>query len=308
MVSESGAAALPRTPPWLSLSRLLSCIRFDEALVLQGAPLIGASLSIGALTMDGVVKGGVLAAGSLCLVAHVFVLNDWSGIRGDLKDPNRAMRTFATKGVSRTEVGVLTLVLLVLSLLLLGRLGPTTLGIALAIAGLSALYSVPALHVKGFPILNSGVHLAGGALLFLLGYTAFASALDVRGLAMSAYVALVFTAGHLTHEVRDCEGDLLNGVRTNAVAFGKRQGFMAGLVLFTGAYALLAVLAAFGVVPRLLVLTTALYPVHLLGAWQAMRADLSFASLRRLQTCYRLLHVVIGILIVVTALWPTGAR
>jgi 4-hydroxybenzoate polyprenyltransferase len=30
----------------------------------------------------------VFAVGSCCLVAHVYVLNDWAGIHGDLRDPN----------------------------------------------------------------------------------------------------------------------------------------------------------------------------------------------------------------------------
>ena len=300
-VSGTGAAARPPNAPLMS--RLLSCIRFDEVLVLQGAPLVGASLSIGAVTLDGIAKAALLAVGGLCLVAHVFVLNDWSGIHGDLNDPNRAMRTFAAKGVTRAEVGVLTIALLILGLLLLAPLGPTTLAIGVAIAGLSALYSVPALHVKGLPVFNSAVHVAGGSLLFLLGYATFASVVDARGLFVSAYIALVFTAGHLMHEVRDCEGDRLNGVRTNAVTFGKMRGFVVGLVLFSTAYLLLAVLAVVGTVPRLLVLTVVLYPVHLLESWRAMRDGLSFESLRRLQARYRLLHAVIGMLFVVAAMW-----
>jgi 4-hydroxybenzoate polyprenyltransferase len=281
------------------LLRLLSCIRFDEVVVLQGAPLIGAIFSIGALTTASIFKAAVLAVGSVCLVAHVFVLNDWSGIRGDLKDPNRAMRTFPAKGASRTEVGFLTIALLVLSLLLLGLLGPATLGIAIAIVSLSALYSAPVFHVKGLPIFNSLLHLAGGTLHFLLGYTTFA-AVDVRGVAIGCFFALVFTAGHLTHEARDYEGDLLNGFQTNAVAFGKAKTFLAGLVLFTGAYALLTTLAAYGAVPHVLVLAAILYPVHLFASLQAMRAGLTFASLRRLQKCYRLLYAIIGIMMVLT--------
>ena len=255
-MSETAIARLPQTAR--SLSRLLSCIRFDEVLVLQGAPLIGASFSLGALTMASMLKAAVLAAGSLSLVAHVFVLNDWSGIRGDLKDPNRAMRTFPTRGVSRTEVGFLAIALLVLSLLLLGLLGPATLVLALAIASLSALYSAPVFHMKGLPIFNSVLHLVGGTLHFLLGYATFA-AVDERGIALGCFFALVFAAGHLTHEARDCEGDLLNGIRTNAVAFGRTQSFVMGLILFTAAYALLVTLAAYGAVPRVLVLAAALY-------------------------------------------------
>jgi 4-hydroxybenzoate polyprenyltransferase len=283
------------------LPRLLSCIRYDEVLVLQGAPLIGATFSIGALTTGSIVRAAVLAVGSLCLVAHVFVLNDWSGSHGDLKDPNRAMRTFARKGVSRTEIGFLATALLVLSLLVLGLLGLPTLVLALAIVSLSALYSAPVFHMKGLPVFNSVLHLVGGTLHFLLGYATFA-AVDGRGIAIGIFFAMVFTAGHLTHEVRDYKGDLLNGIRTNAVVFGKVRSFAMGLILFTAAYALLVTLAGCGYVPRVLVFVAALYPVHLYASLQAMRAGLSFESLLRLQKCYRLLYAIIGVVMVVAVL------
>jgi 4-hydroxybenzoate polyprenyltransferase len=289
-MTETAIASRPQ--PMRSLSRLLSCIRFDEVLVLQGAPLIGASFSIGALTMHNIFAVAALAVGSLCLVAHVFVLND-------LNDPNRNARAFTTRGVSRKEIGYLATALLALSLLLFGFLGAETFILALGVASLSALYSAPVFHMKGFPIFNSVLHLVGGTLHFLLGYAMFA-AVDERGIAIGAFFALVFTAGHLTHEARDREGDLLNGIRTNSVAFGKTQGFVAGLILFTAAYALLVALALLGTVPRLLVLSAALYPLHLYASLRAVRAGLTFESLRQLQRCYRLLYAVIGIMMVVT--------
>ncbi|SEC19580.1 4-hydroxybenzoate polyprenyltransferase [Rhizobiales bacterium GAS188] len=271
--------------------------------MLQGAPLIGASFSIGALTTSNIFAIAAVLAGNLCLVAHVFVLNDWSGIHGDLKDPNRARRTFVAKGVSRTEVGYLAISLLALGLLIFGLVGATTLVLALAIASLSALYSAPAFHMKGAPLFSSALHFVGGALHFLLGYTTFA-AIDARGLAVSCFFALVFTAGHFMHEVRDREGDMLNGIRTNAVAFGKTQSFVAGLALFTAAYALLVALAAFGFVPFVLVLAAALYPLHLFASLRALRAGLTFESLGQLRRCYRVLYAIIGIVMIVTLRLP----
>jgi 4-hydroxybenzoate polyprenyltransferase len=278
-------------------SRLLSCIRFDEVLVLQGAPLIGACFAIGTLSSAKIVAAALLAAGSLCLVAHVFLFNDWAGIHGDLRDPNRAVPAFTTRGVSRTELGWLAASLLAASLGLLGLLGATAFLLALAIAGLSALYSAPVVHGKGRPVFNSVLHLIGGTLHFLLGYATF-TAIDGRGIAIATFFALVFTAGHLTHEARDHDGDLLNGIRTNAVAFGATRSFAASLALFTVAYALLVALALLGAVPRLLVLAAALYPVHLYAALRAARAGLTFENLRRLQRCYRLLFAAIGIMMV----------
>jgi 4-hydroxybenzoate polyprenyltransferase len=285
-------------PDWSPI-RLLSCIRFDEVCVLQGTPLIGAMFSIGSLTLD---KAFVLAAvvmGSLSLVAHVFVLNDWSGIHGDLRDPARAGRTFVAKGASRTGLGYLATALLVLALSLFWLAGTTTFVVAIAIAGASALYSAPAFHMKGLPIFNSALHFVGGVLHFLLGYAAF-SAIDGRGVVIGCFFALVFTAGHLTHEVRGHEGDFLNGIRTNAVVFGKKFSFIASLVLFTAAYALLAVLATFGIVPHVLLLAAMLYPLHLRMSLRALREGLAPEGLGRLQRCYRLLYAVIGFAMLIT--------
>ena len=296
----TGETVTSRRPQSARLpSRLLSCVRWDEVLVLQGAPLIGASFSLGAWTGDNILTLAVFAVGSCCLVAHVYALNDWSGIHGDLRDPRRAARTFPTKGVSRSEIGFVAAALLALSLLLFALVGKATVVLALAIASLSALYSAPLFHMKGLPLFNSLLHFVGGILHFLLGYAAFA-AIDARGVAIGCFFALVFTAGHLTHEARDCEGDLLSGVRTNAVAFGRTRGFFAGLALFTAAYALLVALAAYGAVPRVLILAAVLYPVHLFASLRAMRAGLNFESLSQLQRCYRALYAVIGVMMLVT--------
>jgi 4-hydroxybenzoate polyprenyltransferase len=290
-----------RRPSSSFASRLLSCIRLDEAFLLQGAPLIGASCAIGSFTTGKMLAAALLAAGSLCLVAHVYAFNDWAGIQGDLRDPNRAARTFAAAGVSRGALGSLVAALLVSSLLLISLLGTAPFVLALAIIALSALYSAPAVHGKGRPFLGSALHLVGGTLHFLLGYATF-GAVDARGVAIGVFFGLVFAAGHLTHEARDREGDLLNGIRTNAVAFGTSRGVVASLVLFTAAYALLVVLAMSGMVPRLLVLAAVLYPVHLYAALRAMRTGLTFRSLRQLQRCYRMIFAAIGAAMVVSVL------
>ena len=295
-MSETVIASRPG--PARRLSRLLSAVRWDEVLVLQGAPLIGTMFSIGTLTVGNVLLLAAFAVGSCCLVAHVYVFNDWSGIHGDLRDPNRAARTFSAKGISRTEFGFLAIALLALSLLLFALLGKAPFVLALAIAGLSALYSAPVFHMKGLPLFNSLLHLVGGAVHFLLGYATFAP-IDARGVAIGCFFGLVFAAGHLTHEARDCDGDELNVIRTNAVAFGRTQSWFASLVLFTAANALLVALAAWGAVPRVLMLAAVLYPVHLVASLRAMRAGLSFESLSQLQRCYRTLYAVIGVMMVV---------
>lgn len=280
---------------------LLSCIRFDEVLILQGSPLLGALFSMGRLTVGSGAVLGLLAAGSTCLVAHVFVLNDWSGMSADLRDPNRTNEVFINRGVARARIGHLWMALLALSLLLLGAVGWRSLTIAVMVAGLSALYSAPASHIKGVPVLNSALHFAGGLLHFLLGYSIF-RAPDGRGIEIGAFLALVFTAGHLTHETRDSESDKLNGIRTNAVRFGKRRNFIAGLILFTMADVLLVALALRGIVPVPPLVVAALYFMHVYWSWQTMRAGLTFDSVRWLQVRYRFRYAAIGLMMVVTAM------
>ena len=87
--------------------------------------------------------------------------------------------------------------------------------------------------------------------------TPYPIALDARGLVISLFFGLVFAGGHLNQEVRDYEGDLLNGIRTSAVVFGCRRTFLASLLTFTAAYAILGDLAALGILPRLLLWSTA---------------------------------------------------
>jgi 4-hydroxybenzoate polyprenyltransferase len=283
------------------LRRYLSCLRLQEILVLQGSPLLGAAFAIRHPAAENVGPLAMLTVANVFLMAHVFLLNDWSGLTADLTDPNKAAGVFTARGVGRKEIGVLAAGLLALSLLLFSRLGPSTLGLSLAIATLSALYSLPRFNWKGRPLLNSAAHLAGGALHFLLGYS-LGNAIDRRGLAAATFFALTFAAGHLTQEVRDHQGDVRNAIRTNAVIFGPRRTFAASLALFTLAHALLLLLALQGILPRPLAALIVLYPVHLRWSRKTLAEGLTCASIRRLQARYRALYAIIG-LAMVAALW-----
>ena len=280
---------------------LRACVRLDEVLVLQGAPLLGALLSIGTPRLGMLPALALFTLGSCCLVAHVFLLNDWAGQDGDRRDPNRAISVFAAEGVSRRTLRDLSLVSFLLTLLLLFPFGTRTLALALGIAGLSAIYSMHPYPAKGVPLLGSLLHLAGGILHFHLGYSLFGT-FGGRSLALSTFFALTFTAGHLTQEVRDHDADLHNGIRTNAVAFGRTAAFVAGLVLFALADVLFVGMAMRDLVPPALVLAAPFFALHLGWSLQTLRAGLSFESIRRLRRRYRQLYVVIGMLMLAATL------
>jgi 4-hydroxybenzoate polyprenyltransferase len=288
------------------IPRYLSCLRLPEILVLQGSPLLGAAFAIRHPAAADVGALAILIVANVLLVAHIFMLNDWSGLTTDLADPNKAAGVFTVRGVDRKEIGGLSALLLALSLVLFSRLGPGTLCLALGIAALSALYSLPRFNWKGRPLLSSAAHLAGGVLHFLLGYS-LGNAIDLRGIATATFFALIFAAGHLTQEIRDHQGDIRNAIRTNAVAFGQRRTFAASLVLFTLAHALLFLLALQGTLPRPLAALVVVYPIHLRWSLKTLAGGLTYASVCRLQARYRALYAIVGLAMVAVLFVEIGS-
>jgi 4-hydroxybenzoate polyprenyltransferase len=301
MRTSTPTSANPAVASRAVTARYLSSLRLQEVLALQGSPLLGAAFALRHAALEQTGALTLLMAANLCLVAHIFVVNDWSNLTADLSDPNKAGDVFTTRGVGLNEMGAVAAGLLILSLVLLSRLSPTALYIALAIAALSALYSLPPFTWKGRPLLNSLAHLVGGVLHFLLGYS-LGSVIDRRGLVTASFFAVTFAAGHLTQEVRDHHSDLRNSIRTNAVVFGRGRAFVASVALFTLSQALLFLLALQGTLPRVLVTLVVLFPVQLGWSLQALGDGLTYASVCRLQQRYRKLYAVIG-LAVVAALW-----
>ena len=286
----------------LEFRAYLSCVRYQEVLLLQGSPLLGAAFALKEITVESALSVLLLALAGFLLVAHIFTFNDWAGIASDSNDPNKSANVFSTRGITPRGVLLLSAGLLAASLLVFTLLPGRTFLVAVAIAALGLLYSHPSINAKGLPLVSSSPHLVGGTLHFLLGYSLFGG-IDSRGILIAFFFALTFTAGHLNQEVRDYEGDRLNGVLTNAVAFGRTAAFVAGFLGFTLAYGDLVVLAHAGLVPTPLgTVPLVLYPLHVFWSARTLRAGLSFENVRRFQSRYRMLYALIGLTMVVTLL------
>ena len=269
------------------ISALLHHIRFDEVFVLQGTPLMGVVFSIGTITTGKFETIPLFLAGSVLLVAHIFTLNDWADVAHGLKapDPRVPPRLLLSFSLS----------LLIASFLVFALLGSRVIIVAVIIAALGFFYSHPRLNAKGTPIASSLPHLVGGIFHFLLGYAVFMP-IDQRGVFIAVFFALTFAAGHLNHEVRDFELDQNNNARTNAVAFGKRATFIAGLIVFSCAYLCLFLLGWFRFIPRpLSFLAILFYPLHLYWSVRALRSQLQPELVDRFQAQYRSLYALIGI-------------
>jgi len=288
MTSQSTLRQYARATQHLVSTRAL------EVLVLQASPILGCFLGGFSLKPSGVIRLGCLLTGSLALTAHVFVFNDWAGHSSDIRDPRRSPRVFDRRGISRRQVACVATALLIIANVSFAAVGRRSVFLGAAIAALSVLYSSSPRWGKSTPIFASINHLVGGALHFLLGYT-LSRPLEAKGVMISLFFGFVFAAGHLNQEVRDYEGDLINGIRTSAAVFGCRRAFLASLFLFTAAYAILAGLAAFGILPRLLLWTIVLWPLQLAWSLRAIQRGLGFETALWMQRRYRLLFALIGL-------------
>jgi 4-hydroxybenzoate polyprenyltransferase len=279
---------------YASVVQHFASTRALEVLALQASPFLGCYLGGVSLEWSSLIRLSLLLVGSLALTAHVFVFNDLAGHDSDVHDPRRAIFVFARRGISFSQVARVSTALLILANVAFAGVGSTAILFGAGIAVLSLLYSSSPSFGKSTPIVASINHLLGGTLHFLLGYTSFHT-LDTKGLAISLFFGLVFAGGHLNQEVRDYEGDRLNGIRTSAVVFGCRRTFLASLFIFTIAYAILSDLAAVGLLPKLLLGSSVLWFVHLAWSLRALQRGLGFETAVWMQRRYRLLFAFIGL-------------
>ena len=268
--------------------------RAPEVLALQASPILGIFLGGFSLEWWSVVRAGLLLLGSLALTAHIFVFNDWAGYNSDTRDPQREMFSVAQQGISRQEVAIVAIVLLIFANIAFAIVNKLAILLGTAITALSLLYSCSASFGKHTPVVGSINHLLGGALHFLLGYT-LVHTLNAYGLAMSLFFGFVFAGGHLNQEMRDYEGDLINGIRTTAVVFGCQRTFLASLGMFTAAYTIVTSLAALGSLPKLLLLSPIMWLLHVIWSLRALQRGLGFETALWMQRRYRFLFALIGL-------------
>jgi 4-hydroxybenzoate polyprenyltransferase len=272
--------------------------RAAEVLALQASPILGMALGGIQWNWFSITQVSLLIVGSLALTAHIFVFNDWVGHQSDLHDPRRSALVFTQHGISRNEVLGVVIALLGIAIVALAAVGSVALLLGSAIAILSVLYSCSSFFGKKTPVMGTLNHLLGGSLHFLLGYSLFHT-LDMPGLVLSLFFGLVFAGGHLNQEVRDYEGDMLNGIRTNAVVFGCKRTFIASFATFSAAYAMIAGLVALGTLPHFLLGSVIGWLLHTVWSVQVIQRGLGFESAQWLQRRYRMVFALIGLAILI---------
>jgi 4-hydroxybenzoate polyprenyltransferase len=162
-------------------------------------------------------RGGLLSVATLFLVASVYGVNSYYGFHADRLNP----RLSAGLPEVRRAYPVVAGVALLISLSVFALIRPLLAGLAAGVFFLWLIYSV-SWGAKGRPIWGTVIHFITQIAQFHLGILAFGQ-VSLGSLGVSVFFALVFSCGHLMHELKDFESDRSAGIRTNAVVFGPSQ-------------------------------------------------------------------------------------
>ena len=271
-------------------------LRAPELTLACGPPMLGALFSAGRGESADLVPVRLVAfaAAIYLLGGHIYSYNNLAGRRTDRRDASKRGDVQLLGDLDPRRLAAVSVALLASSTAVFAIIDWRLALLALAEALAWFLYCDPRVLLKGRPLTGSLVHLITGEINFLLGY-GLVRPLDPDGLLVGLFFALLFTGGHLNHELRDEQADRANGFRTNPVVFGRIRVFAASLAVFTLASIYLALLAWLGTVTWLFAIPVlAALPMHLALAGLCVRSGLDFAAMHAFRTRYRVLYGGLG--------------
>jgi 4-hydroxybenzoate polyprenyltransferase len=214
------------------MNKLLAFIksaRFAEVSILLGFPMIGLFFAFRSADQLFSLPVFLFVAAIFSLFTAIYAFNGLAGSEDDCHNS----RLSDLKGVKTSFIVTLS-VSLVLSLVLFFLIRPVLALFAAVSFLLWCIYSFPKKGFKYRPLLGTLIHFIGQIIHFLMGYTVLAP-LDRGSAAVSVYFALLFSAGHINHELIDHDADKKSGIKTGAVCFGVSAWEKVSLLLFLAA-------------------------------------------------------------------------
>jgi 4-hydroxybenzoate polyprenyltransferase len=154
-------------------------------------------------------------SGIFFLGTAVYSFNAWAGSDEDtLNDRLSALKTRKGKFMAATVISVI----LFLAIFLIAK---QVLALLATISFcLWTIYSWPRIGFKYRPVLGTLIHFIGQGIHFQIGFATLKPT-DLNSILISIYFSLLFSAGHINHELIDYEPDRAMRINTGAVHYGK---------------------------------------------------------------------------------------
>ena len=207
----------------------LKSARSAEVALMIGFPITGALVAFDSVSDLFTVDLLLFILGVFFLCSAVYSFNGWAGMAEDEKN----IRLSALKG--KRKFFLFSLIIFIVSFIIIFSLLSSFLVISSIVSFfLWMVYSFPKKGFKYKPVLGTLIHFVGQILHFEMGYSVIKET-DSFSLLVSIYFALLFSAGHINHELIDYEADKEAGTQTGAVYFGKKAWTYVSFILFSGA-------------------------------------------------------------------------
>ncbi len=279
------------------------CLRVKEVILIGGVTFIGLLFKTTSFNLHIFLLWIIAMSSSYSLLGHAFLSNDWSHYSYDKLDINKKERPLIKGEISLTEVKILSIILLILSLSLASYLSFITFLIAAGVIILNYMYSGNMFFLKSVPVVSSVIHGIGATLGFLIGYT-FQGNIDLNGVWFGIFFGIIYAAGHLNHEISDFESDQKSGIITNTKVFGKKKSFIASFILFSLSFIYIFILVLFELLPSfLLVGILAFYPLYIFSFLITLKSKLDYKSMIEFRRRYRTIFLLWGFFIAVTIIF-----
>ena len=279
------------------LVAFIKSARFAEVSILLGFPMIG--LFFAFRSAEELLSRPVFlfAAAIFALFTAIYAFNGLAGIESDIHNS----RLSDLKG-KRTSFIVTLAISLTLSLVLFFLIKPVLALFSLISFILWCIYSFPKKGFKYRPVLGTLIHFVGQIVHFLMGYTVLAQ-IDKGSVAAAVYFALLFSAGHINHELIDHDADEKAGTGTGAVCFGVRKWEKVSFVLFLLAaiYITALAFAEKGMLLIYLPFTVAGF-IHVIFKICTMKKAPEQAKFLTERSFYRILYFASGVLFILAKL------
>ena len=257
-----------------------------------GFPLVGVLFAVNDLSIAAIGKGTWFLFAILFLFISIYTFNAYSGRNPDSENP----RLVSVRQGEERKFLAITALFLVLSSLALWVLDIALMVLGLISFLLWAFYSYPEIGLKNRPIAGTLVHFVSQNIHFQMGYLVLA-AVSTRSLLVGVFFALLFSGGHIQHELIDYEADKKATIRTNAVEFGREKALAIELAIFLAAAIYWLFLFGQGILTPYefypFAAASALQLITLLVLWRRIADDQRYSLLNR--SLYRLYFLLAGL-------------
>ena len=205
----------------------LKSTRSAEVAMMLGFPATGIMFAFTDISQLFSLKVIIFIIATFALSSAIYAFNAWAGHSEDVENE----RLSILKNKKHFFMGYL-IFFIMLFIALYSLVDIQLVLLSIISFFLWMIYSFPKKGFKYKPLLGTLIHFAGQVIHFQMGFAVLMKP-DINSILISFYFALLFSAGHLNHELIDYEADKKMGINTGAVHFGKKNCEIFSSVLFS---------------------------------------------------------------------------